>query len=368
MSRIKVDLDKRSYPIIIGNNIPDKLVKQLEKRVRDNRLFVLFDSNVYALYGKGLLRILKKFNPVELVVPAGEKSKNPNEALRIQSFLLSEQIKRSDFILAVGGGVISDLAGYAAATVLRGVSWGVIATSLLAMVDAAIGGKTGVNHTRGKNLIGAFWQPSFVFSDTSYLETLPDRELICGLGEVLKYAGLAGGDFEKLLRLYIDKERLFVERSLRKLIRASAAYKAEIVSRDEREGKLRMLLNFGHTIGHAVENAVGYGKLRHGEAVILGLWASCYLSLSVRSTHLPKTAEYQELVEQFIRFIPYCRVNRTKLLSAMKMDKKRSSHAQKFILLDRPGKPIITDAVGSKAIVDAVDAMLDKFRQAGMRL
>ena len=204
MPTIRVELEERSYPIIIGHKNTDKLIKVIDRLVGNNRLFIYYDANFYALHGVKLSNFLKRYKPIELVVPSGEKSKSQAQLTKLQHHLLDQKISRSDFILAVGGGVTTDLIGYLSATTLRGIKWGIVSTTLLGMVDASIGGKTGINTKHGKNLIGAFWQPSFVFCDSFYLNTLNNREFNCGLGEIVKYAGLIGGDYIDLLQKFID--------------------------------------------------------------------------------------------------------------------------------------------------------------------
>ncbi len=188
MPDIVVNTASKKYPIIVGSKVLDRFVKKVDPILDDNRLFVVFDAQVFALYGSFLKSYLKKFDRkyLEIIIPTGEKAKSDTVLKKLHSFLLNEKITRSDMVLAIGGGVCSDLAGYAAATVLRGVRWSVISTTLLGMVDASIGGKTGINHKLGKNLIGAFWQPEIVMCDTCFLNTLKKRQIIAGLGEIIK--------------------------------------------------------------------------------------------------------------------------------------------------------------------------------------
>lgn len=363
MPVIKVNLKERSYPIILGTDKTDRLLSVLKKKVGGNRLFVFYDARFYALYGKSITNKLKKtFKLTEFVLPISEKSKSIKTLNRIYTYLLDEKISRSDFILACGGGVTSDLIGYTAATTLRGINWGVVSTTLLGMVDASIGGKTGINHQMGKNLIGAFWQPSFVVSDIRFLMTLPEREMITGLGEIVKYGGLLGKPMLNLLCDFLNKNNLYDEKILLKLVSLSAEYKAKIVASDERESDKRMLLNFGHTFGHAIEKSLGYGKLFHGEAVLLGLYAACDLSRQVYSQKDSVLSAYLEIIEKIFPLIPFRKINIKSILRAITMDKKRIGHNLKFILLDKPGKPIIVSNVSQRQIEKSIAVMLANYK------
>jgi len=366
MPKIKVNLDKRSYHIHLGTDITPKLPAVLSKIVGKNRLFVFYDPQFYTLHGSYLSKELKKnFNVTTLVIGRGERTKSQRELNKIYSFLLENKISKDDFILACGGGVTSDLIGYAAATCLRGVKWGVISTTLLGMVDAGIGGKTGINHKLGKNLIGAFWQPSFVWCDTQYLMTLPHRELLAGIGEIAKYSGLIGQPMLDLFKNYLNTDDFHINKKLLKLMALSAKYKANLIAIDERDNNNRKLLNFGHTFGHAIEQSVGYGKLLHGEAVIIGLFTACQLSLTYNEKSEDNLREYINILEQLITFIPFHKIDTNKLLKAMAIDKKRAGKNLNFILLEKPGKPIITDKVNARLLKKSLTAMLDYYRKYG---
>lgn len=365
MPTIRVELKERSYPIIIGHKNTDKLIEVIDRLVAKNRLFIFYDANFYALHGVKLSNLLRKFRPAELVVPSGEKSKSQAQLTKLQHHLLDQKISRSDFILAVGGGVTTDLIGYLSATTLRGIKWGIVSTTLLGMVDASIGGKTGINSRHGKNLIGAFWQPSFVFCDSFYLNTLNSREFNCGLGEVVKYAGLIGGDYIDLLQKFLENPNN--DKTTQKLITASARYKADIVSKDEREGSQRMVLNLGHTIGHAIEKEIGYNKIKHGEAVLLGLWAAVELSLNKFDSYRTNLLRYQALIESFIALIPHFNLLADNIYRAISGDKKRSAGRQNYILIRKPGKPIIIDDLNPIVIKKAIKGLIGRYPQIGAR-
>lgn len=369
MATIKVQLQERSYPVLIGPNAIDKLRPQLKKHISTGRIFVFYDARFYALHHTAVKKVLADSGivPIELVIADGEKAKSGKQLGKLYDYLLSERISRSDMLLACGGGVVSDLTGFAAATILRGIRWGIISTTVLGMVDAAVGGKTGINHPTGKNLIGAFWQPKFVCCDTNFLNTLPPRDMISGLGEIVKYAALSGKAMLDLVEKYLDGGDLYDQKLLTRMIRQSVSYKADIVSRDEHEGRLRMLLNFGHTFGHALENQLGYRKVRHGEAVTLGMSAAVKLSIFLKPGRAKGLAPFQQLLNRLISGIRPHAVEADVLVEAMKLDKKRNGNNLRFILLDRPGKPLIVSGVDRKLIYRATEEMLNEYHSLGGR-
>ena len=367
MNTVKVNLGPRSYPVAVGSNISAQLAQRTGQAVGTNRLFVFFDANFYALHGDRINRYLRRSTKkiVEMVIPSGEKSKSSAVLGKIYDHLLHEKISRDDFILACGGGVLSDLVGYAAATTLRGVRWGVVSTTLLGMVDAAIGGKTGINHRLGKNLLGAIWQPAFVYCDTYFLHTLPPRQMVAGLGEIAKYAGLSGDTMIEKLRRFVKAGDLYNDAMLRSLIVPSVRYKAEIVAMDERESGRRVVLNLGHTFAHAIERAAGYGRLLHGEAVILGLWAAIELSVLLEPGRAGRLASYRNLLEKLVTRVPRVKLESSNVLNAMALDKKRSAQKLRFLVLKAAGKPIIADNISIRLTRQATDNMLEFYRVHG---
>jgi 3-dehydroquinate synthase len=358
MTSLTYKIAGRPCRIVVGSSLGKTLSILLRETVGNGRLFVLCDANVFALYHKGIEKQLSRFSPMTIVVPSGESTKSASQANGLQSWLIDSGISRNDFVLAIGGGVTTDIAGYVASTVLRGVRWGAISTTLLGMVDAALGGKTGINHSAGKNLIGTFWQPSFVVCDTDYLHTLPAREYRAAYGELLKYAALTGGKtMNQIIRL-VTTESVSAN-DLKEVIVACVQYKMAIVKKDEREtGSLRMRLNLGHTFAHAIENTLGYGKLLHGEAVTLGLFAAAELSRSIHPTSLRALNEWQSVVKQVMTTIPKRRLDPVRLLNAMQSDKKRIEMSVRFVLLDRPGKPIFVRGIDMVLVRQALTAMM----------
>jgi len=366
--RIDVDLGERSYPVVIDGGLSLAAHKQIAG-LRPDRIFAIFDAQLFVLHGKAITRDLKKGGvPVELLsLPISESSKSRKTVDEIHDWLLSGRISRSDLIIACGGGVTTDLVGYAAATILRGVSWGVVPTTLIGMIDAAIGGKTGVNHWSAKNAIGAFWQPKFVYAYTPFLSTLDARQVNAGVGELVKYAGLIGEPLVSAAKALVIGGIEADPKRWEKLIAVAATYKAALVSEDERDVGVRQYLNLGHTFAHGIEQSLGYGKLLHGEAVSLGLLAAIYLSGWTISGAAAKLAVYRLLVQMAITCIPQHKVNVNKALTAMQLDKKRCGKDVHFVLLKRPGRPVLATDVGSREVRQALEESLQYYRMNGGR-
>jgi len=357
----------RAYPVAIENSRLERLTTLLKKNAGKSRLFVFYDANLYALHGTRLRETIGESHPEheEFIVPSGEKHKSAKTLNGIYEFLLDRKVSRNDFILVCGGGVTSDLVGYAAATTLRGIKFGIVSTTLLGMIDAAIGGKTGINHASGKNLIGAFWQPQFVFGDLSFLFTLPPREFMAAIGEMAKYAGLIGPSMVTKVSAFLSDPSRSQLKTLQELILRCVEYKADIVARDEREGHLRMRLNLGHTFAHGIENGLGYGKLRHGEAVTLGLLAAVELSEISGVTSTDTLVEYRNLLQQLVKTLPVRALDSAAISQAMTLDKKRASHSSRYVVLKAVGKPIIADNISSKQAALALGKMIAFYRVHG---
>ena len=272
MLKVDVDLGLHSYPIVIGQNLLTKANALLRPFLQRSRVFVIADAAITKHYREGLCSALEGMEILWFTVPSGEASKSYAQFERLCNALLAEGIERRDTILAFGGGVVGDLAGYVAASLLRGVAFVQIPTTLLAQVDSSVGGKTGINTPNGKNLVGAFYQPKLVIIDTDVLKTLPMRELRAGYAEILKYGLINRSDFYYWL-LDGGKNVLALEQeALTHAIEISCKTKAAIVAEDEREEGARALLNLGHTFAHALEALAGYdGRLLHGEAVAIGM-------------------------------------------------------------------------------------------------
>ena len=366
MKTIRAKTGSKTCPIIIGPGALGRLKNELDRTICGRKLFIIYDANLYALHGRAICKAVGRTSAQvrEFVLQSGERYKSAKTLAGLYDFLLTEKIARDDFVLACGGGVTSDLTGYAAATTLRGVRWGIVSTTLLGMVDAAIGGKTGVNHATGKNLIGAFWQPTFVISDTDLLNTLPEREIVCGLGEVVKNVGLAGRTEVATLEKFLSGRLVSAGTGLAALVAVCAAYKAGVVARDERESGHRMILNLGHTFAHGIEKSLGYGRLRHGEAVLLGLDAA--LALGERLGYLSAgLTDYRNLVQRMIGLVPRRAIDTSAALNAMTLDKKRSDADQKYVILKGLGKPVVCGNVSRRLVRASLNETLKAYRDNG---
>ena len=363
MATVKARLGDRSYDILVGLGLGKQAEAKLANLANSGRMWVIYDAQVYALYGQSLKKNFPslRVGSRELVLPDGEKGKTLKMVDKLHTFFLSERISRSDVIVAVGGGALTDLVGFVAATTMRGIRWVTIPTTLLGMVDAAVGGKTGINHKLGKNLVGAIWQPSLVLCDVNLLNTLSPRQLLTGLGEVIKYAGLADRKMVNQCRQYLSNGNMYDMRKLVRMVTDSIRFKAAIVSEDEREASLRMILNLGHTFGHGIERALDYKRLSHGEAVILGLSAAVDLSVRSGLAREENLAAYRELVAQAVRMLPWVPIDLQKAISGMELDKKRKSHSLRFVLLKKPGQPIIIDKIGKRIYTAALRKTLAEY-------
>jgi len=277
MKTLNVELGERSYPIHIGGGLLRR-PELLTPCIGGSRVAVVTNETVAPLYLDTLLKNLSPWNPLSVVLPDGEKYKTLDVLNNIYSALLENRCDRKTTLVALGGGVVGDMTGFAAATYQRGVPFIQVPTTLLAQVDSSVGGKTGVNHPLGKNMIGAFHQPRCVIIDTDTLDTLPDKEMSAGLAEVIKYGLIGDPEFFAWLEQNLDKLMTRDPQALAYAIERSCADKARVVASDEREAGSRALLNLGHTFGHAIETGAGYGAWLHGEAVAAGMCMAADLS------------------------------------------------------------------------------------------
>src|SRR5581483_6005526 len=280
MRSVKVPLGDRSYEIFIGRGLLAKLGSECARLGLGRRCAVISDRNVARRFAKNALRSLAAagFEPLLITVPAGETAKSLKSVQQCYDELAKHRLERKSFVVALGGGVVGDLAGFVAATYLRGIAFVQVPTTLLAQVDSSVGGKVGVNLKAGKNLVGAFHQPRLVLCDLDTLDTLPLREFRAGLAEVIKYGIIYDANLFRELERIVPKLLKGDRSALAKVVARCCEIKAEVVSQDETETGLRAILNFGHTIGHAIENSVGYGKFLHGEAISIGQVAAAKLS------------------------------------------------------------------------------------------
>ncbi len=342
MRTVKVLLGSRSYPIFIGEKTLSGLGGHCARLQPGRRCAIISDRHVAPLYAKAAAASLRQagFEPVLITVPAGEKSKSLRMVQNCCDQLARHRLERKSFVVALGGGVVGDLAGFVASAYLRGIAFVQAPTTLLAQVDSSVGGKVGVNLAAGKNLVGAFYQPRFVLCDLATLRTLPLREFRAGLAEVIKYGIIY--DAALFARLERDLPRLLSRdpEVLAAVVARCCEIKAEVVRQDETETGLRAILNFGHTIGHAIEAISGYGNYLHGEAISIGQVAAA--KLSVRATGLP-AQEAGRIEELFVRAglpaaIKVSPRRQSALIEAMRLDKKVSDGEIKFVLARRIGR------------------------------
>lgn len=280
VEKVHLNLGANSYDIVIGNGVRNRLGSYLRELSVGGRVAIVTNPVIDRLYGVGMRKSLQaaRFSPMTIRIRDGERYKTTDEIERIYDQLIRHRFERSSTLIALGGGVIGDMTGFAAATFLRGIRYVQVPTTVVAQVDASIGGKTGVDHPRGKNLIGAFHQPKLVCVDPSTLSTLPTREFVAGLAEVVKYGVIQDASFFRYLEANASAILKMNSEKLDYCIKRSATIKARVVQSDERESGLRKILNYGHTLGHAVETLTGYRKYKHGEAVAIGMASAARLS------------------------------------------------------------------------------------------
>lgn len=357
---IQVKTASAKYPVLVSSGILPTLYRRLPKR---NRVFVLTSPEIWALWSKCfLVSFSKDIQPSVLFLPAGEQHKRLTQIERLASELACAGADRSSLLIAFGGGIIGDMGGFLAAIYMRGIDYIQIPSTLLAQVDSSVGGKTGANLAVGKNLIGSFHHPLAVFADIDLLQTLPDRELRAGLFESVK-AGVI-----RDARLFRSMERNAVailkrdSKALEYVIAASIRMKANVVGIDERESGLRMILNFGHTVGHAIEAATHYRKLLHGEAIAWGMFAALHLGC-MRGTVSPAQADRVERTILAYGPLPAFNTTTAKLLEAASHDKKNRAGKRRFVLPDGIGNASVVEDVTDVELTAAIDWMLAKVRK-----
>jgi shikimate kinase/3-dehydroquinate synthase len=357
-----VETAAQSYPVLVGYGLLDKLGEKMKQAALSGRATVISDENVFSLYGSKVGGILKDAGFVvnSFVVPPGEETKNMDYAIKIYDFLVEHRAERDDIIIALGGGMVGDLAGFVAATFLRGMPWIQVPTSLVAMVDASIGGKVGINHPEGKNLIGAFYQPNLVLTDPQTLTTLPQRELTSGWAEVNKHGMILDEEFVQFLESNVNKLTKLEPELLAQAIARSAAIKAQVVSQDEkeREGK-RTILNYGHTIAHGLEAATQYKRFLHGEAVAIGMVGAAKLSQRLGLLPVAAVERQQALLQKFGLPTVFSDLDLTEVTRAMELDKKVKEKAIRWVLLQGIGKAVIRSDVPQKEVLAVLQELAE---------
>ena len=337
--KMTVDLKEHSYPIYIERGILKEAAERIAEVYQGSKIMIISDDRVYSYYGEALKKNLsEKYECAETVIPHGEPSKAFETLPGVYSSLLEAKISRTDLIVALGGGVVGDLAGFVAATFLRGIKFVQIPTSILAQVDSSVGGKVAVDLPQGKNLVGAFYQPKAVFIDTDLLATLSTRFLHDGLAEAIKYGCIKDAALFEKIAGYADDAALLAD--IDSVVATCCAIKARIVEQDEFDTGLRMLLNFGHTLGHAVEQHFGYSCFTHGEGVAIGMY-----QLTKRTEELEMTAKgsaerIKSVLEKYN--LPLTAgVEKAQLLDTMARDKKKNGNSITLIILQQIGEGVL---------------------------
>jgi 3-dehydroquinate synthase len=361
-SVIKVDLGSQSYDICVRSGGLDQLGTQMSGLNLGKKVLLVSNQSIFRQYGEKATTALESagFEVSSCILPPGEQYKTLNSVQKIYGAALANRLERSSTMVALGGGVVGDMTGFAAATWLRGINVVQVPTSLLAMVDAAIGGKTGVNHPLGKNLIGAFHQPRLVLIDPDVLKTLPAREFRSAMAEVIKYGVIWDaelfGMLEKSKRL--DQMRYVKADLLAEILLRSCQAKADVVSKDEKESGLRAILNYGHTIGHAVESLTGYKLVNHGEGVALGMAASSRLAVELGMWDAECDGRQLALIAKAALPVKLpAGLDVEEVLKSLQLDKKVQDGKVRFVLPVRLGEAAVSDRVDGDLILQVLKDM-----------
>ena len=354
MDTLIVDLGDRSYPIYIG----DKVFLDnglLAKHIHGKQVMVVTNTTVASLYLDDLTAVLADFSVVSCVLPDGEQHKTLEVLSQIFDRLLEAKHNRTTTLIALGGGVVGHMCGFAAASYQRGVNFIQIPTTVLSQVDSSVGGKTGVNHALGKNMIGAFYQPQAVFADISVLSSLPPRELSAGIAEIIKYGLIQDEQFLLWLESNMSALLALDPVALTYAIKRSCECKAEIVAQDEREGGIRAILNFGHTFGHAVETDQGYGNWLHGEAVAVGIVVASVLSEKLGWISMADVERVVAIIEAANLPVKLPQnMTPARFLELMSVDKKVIDGQLRLVLLKKLGEAVVTSEVDWKTVVQSI--------------
>ena len=360
MRKVRVNLEEAGYDIFIGSSLAAALCDFVQQAGFSRKALLISDTNVGKLYARSIAEVLQQggLEPDIYLVPAGETSKSLNEAEKIYTRAIEIGLDRKSAVFALGGGVVGDLAGFIAATYMRGIPFVQLPTSLLAQVDSSVGGKVAVNHRLGKNLIGAFYQPQAVFMDLAMLDTLPPREIYTGLGEIIKYGIIYDAEFFAFLEQNTEAVLALDKTAVVHMIARSCEIKAEVVAQDEKESGLRRILNFGHTMAHAIEKETRYLRYNHGEAVAIGMVGAAKISCALgmidntvvdrvihltQALHLPVTAEGCTVENMF---------------AAIFHDKKTVNGRVNWVLMDGIGKVRVTADVPESVVKRCMQSVL----------
>ncbi|MBF0521569.1 MAG: 3-dehydroquinate synthase [Candidatus Omnitrophica bacterium] len=356
---IRVSLKDRSYSIIVGNKILVQLGAHLKTLKIGDDAIIITNPVIEKHYAKPIINSLKKEGMTAKVfsVPEGEKSKSVQQAFALMTKIAQYDVLKKPFIIALGGGVVGDLAGFIAAAYKRGIPYVQVPTTLLAQIDSAIGGKVAVDLAAGKNLVGAFYQPKLVFSDVSVLSTLSKRQMLNGFAEAVKYGIIYDKKLFKYIALNYKKLLAFDAHALDFVVSACSRIKAKVVSQDEREAKgIRTILNFGHTVGHAVEAAAGYDVYHHGEAVALGMRVAAYISQEMGMLSMEEAKTINRLLSDIGLPEKIGKIPLKDILRTMQHDKKFLSKKNRFVLATAIGQVKVVEGIPLEIIQKAIKA------------
>jgi 3-dehydroquinate synthase len=361
-SVIKVDIPENAYEITVAPGSLDQLGEQMGGVKLGKKVLLVSNPMIFKHYGERAIASLKNagFDVVHYNLPPGERYKTLNSIQKIYDMALQHRLERSSTMVALGGGVVGDMTGFAAATWLRGINIVQVPTSLLAMVDSSVGGKTGVNHPQGKNLIGAFHQPKLVLIDPEVLKTLPAREFRAGMAEVIKYGVIWDAELFTQLEAskHLDQLRYVKSDLINYILTHSCQAKADVVSKDEKESGLRAILNYGHTIGHAVESLTNYRMFKHGEAVGIGMVAAGEIAVKLGLWQKEDTERQNAIIKKagLPTQLP-ADLDHTELIDALQLDKKVKSGKVRFVLPTCIGAVKVTDEVPTDVIRKVLEEM-----------
>lgn len=361
MDLLKVFTPTKQYPIYFQNSFNNLSQAFKDANIGNRKICIVADNNTNDLYGNEILKILENmYKEVYLFVfQAGEENKNLNTIQDMYSFFLEKHLDRKSVIVALGGGVVGDMAGFAAATYMRGIEFVQIPTSILAQVDSSVGGKVGVDFKDTKNIIGAFYQPIFVYININTAKTLPKREFNAGIAEAIKYGIIVNKNYYTYISQNKKKIIEMDEETLKKVIRCSCEFKADIVSKDEKENGLREILNFGHTIGHAVETLLGF-RFVHGECVSVGMVAVMYICFKRTIISLTEFEDFKNLLKYFELPINIPMLNKEDVYKQIFLDKKTTNNVLNFVLINNIGETFRTKDVTKEEILEAIEYIIEK--------
>ncbi|NNG14306.1 MAG: 3-dehydroquinate synthase [Gammaproteobacteria bacterium] len=364
MKTLQVDLDDRSYPIHIGEDLLDR-PELIKPHIHGNQVMLVTNETIAPLYLERALALFDDYETATVILPDGEEYKNLDTLNLVFTALLEKHFNRRCTLVALGGGVIGDITGFAAASYQRGVNFIQIPTTLLAQVDSSVGGKTGVNHPLGKNMIGAFHQPQCVLADTKTLNTLDDRQLSAGIAEVIKYGLINDPDFFAWLEDNMPALLKREPKALAHAIECSCADKAAVVAADERETGMRALLNLGHTFGHAIETGMGYGNWLHGEGVGCGMFMAATLSCQHNWINNEQLQRIKKLIQKaHLPVLPPASMTVEQFLEIMAVDKKNVDAKIRLILMNDLGQSIISDDYDNALLKKTIQEMLIESQKA----